>query len=946
MLKGKMKKLFTKLSLFGTAFLILFSFLSGAFITQDKNSVSAASVPAADIKDRVSNFTALYLLANNTCYLKDSISVVDATSNNIGYDDGAGTVGGTESASGYSFDGSNHQWGCQDILGSVGVASLWENAAGYSGNTIGFLKAIGYSCSGNPVVCSISNGYDNSDNSTIVSKLVALLKASNPNLMEGINVSGTNVTPSTAIKYAAWFGAFTASSSNGGCGAAFVSKYDKASPNDQAAALSGNDGSGDTYAINSVNADGSVSLNIYRGKDAGNTVGVINGVGSVNANKADCHEVADVLFESTDSKNGNWTSSPSMKNSSDSWAQAFATVVKSGDKSAQTIVVNGNSQSGSVSSSPYDKCFINIPVIGWLMCGMLSIADQFYNWIQGVIGDYLLMRGSPNSPNPLSSNQPLYRGWAAIKNISSVLILLVGLFMILSQVFSFEFMSAYTVKKVLPRLLVATIAIQFSWDIFTGLIYLVDALGSGVQSLLVSPFAQLVPSATNGNTIGLNSILGISGSGAANGGIFAGLLVLGGFATFAGGFIGMAIAAVGVIVTCFIIYFTLIIRYILIVALLVLSPIALVMWVLPGTQSLWKNWWSNYSKLLFMYPMIMLLFSAGSIGAYIISTSGVAYAQFAAIVAYFGPLFLIPATFKYAGSAMAAASGGVSKLGGMVKEKNPVSKSLGKGDQVRQQTKDTNAKLNSLSDNKFRRARGRFSTGVYGATGQAKEIMEANEEAEAIKQQSLRMNESIKGMDYLDTKDAEGNVIGLGQQSRVRAIAMDASKSKSERLAATQWLAQKGDSVGLRQTEEAMIQQGSEGNTLWNRTKDDNYSDISAIAPDLVGKSFESLNAKQMSTMKPETFKIMQNQVAKNETIMRDPASSSEDIEKATAQNASIRNTLTQLENSPTLSTDLNDVQKAALVEIVKPKGSLTAFSDIDHVGRGENEARYKNPSF
>jgi hypothetical protein len=99
---------------------------------------------------------------------------------------------------------------------------------------------------------------------------------------------------------------------------------------------------------------------------------------------------------------------------------------------------------------------------------MLSIADQFYNWLEGVVCDLLLMK---NSGSTLGSGQPLYEGWASVKNISSVLILLVGLFMILSQIFSFEFMSAYTVKKVLPRLLIATIAIQFSWDIFTGLIY-------------------------------------------------------------------------------------------------------------------------------------------------------------------------------------------------------------------------------------------------------------------------------------------------------------------------------------------------------------------------------------------------------------------------------------------------------------------------------------------
>ena len=529
-----------------------------------------------------------------------------------------------------------------------------------------------------------------------------------------------------------------------------------------------------------------------------------------------------------------------------------------------------------------------------------------------------------------SGGGDLRKVWSEVKNFATAGIVLIGVIMVASQVFSFDFISAYTVKKVLPRLIIAAILMQLSWFVFTLMIQFINALAIGLYTLLLGSF-------------GASDIINILGKGTIeSGGILAGITTDGLVAVIAilvadpGIMIGIVLALLGALIAMLEALVTLIVRKMIIILLLVISPFAILAWILPGTNKIWSSWWQLFSKLLFMYPLITLLFAGGAIASKITMISGDknAFNLIASVIVYFAPFFLIPSTFKFAGSTMAAVSGGIGKLGGKVKESNPLSKSLGKAAQVRQQTKDTNAKLNSLSDNKFRRARGRFSTGVYGATGQAKEIMEANEESEAIKQQGLAINQSIKGKDYDD------------QISMVRSIAMDSSKSKSERLAATQILAQKGDSVGLRQTQEAMQAQGSTGQALWNKAKDDNYAEISSVAPDLVGKDFHTLNAEQMATMKPETFKIMQNHVAKNETIMRDPSSSAKAVKAATAQNANIRNTLTELAKSPTLSTKLNDSQKGSLIEIVKPKGSLTAFSNIDNVGRKDTEAGYKNPSF
>jgi|GEM_PF-1327234 len=955
MLKGKMKKIVNSAALLGITFVLIFSLFLSTFSTVlfEKNALAVAP---AGIKDRLSTFMALYLMSDqgdnrDVCSYKEIISIEDVALNNFGYDTGY------QSQAGYSIDGSQHNWGCQDILGSKSeIATLWVNATGNKDNQLSYLKAIGYKCSLKeckyPTAETAADrwGIDGTTakRSDLLDKLIPLLQGGNPDLMSGITATKSGdkytITPSDALKYYAWFTAFTSSKDQGGCNAQFVGTYRNGTETQKQLAMAGNNGQ-DTgfYVINAVLPDGSLDQGIYSGAKAGDEKSVINGVGTKSGGKANCHEIADALFESKTSKDNGWTDNPNFNNSNGSWAKAFNEIVKTGDQSAKDTTTG--TVSGAAANGTYDECFINIPIIGWLMCGMLEIADKMYTWIQGVVGQLLLMEGvntlslsadgKAKNPDgtPNYSQNGIYQGWVAVKNISSVLILLVGLFMILSQIFSFEFMSAYTVKKVLPRLIIAAIAIQLSWEIMNTLIYLVNAIGAGVYSLLVSPFSTIVNRSSAG-VMPLNEILGMTGKveSVKNGAIFAFILGTGAAIGAAGGFIGMALGAIGVIITCFIVYFTLIIRYILIIVLLILSPVALVMWVLPGTQSIWKNWWSNFSKLLFMYPLIMVLFAAGAIGAYVINFSNIDLHQFAAIIAYFGPLFLIPATFKYAGPAMAAAGGGISKLGGMVKEKNPASKSLGKAAQVRQGLKDNNARINAVSGRGLKKYRGKFSTGSYGAdrlpgmskiredNNQARQMYQYAEQSEAMKLQMQALDMKTHGMDPGKKKNI------FLEQAKNKNLGETAQRAATAKLVEMQATPQ------LRELSEHLKANGQ--SELFETIKGENYSNMSSIAPDLVGNKFEDLSAEAMTTMKPETWNVMQDQMSTLDSQSRDTSLTAADRAAAASKLSSVRNELNVLQSTPAFIGKLSPESKNALMEIyTAPPGSPIPASGKNKYG-------------
>ena len=219
---------------------------------------------------------------------------------------------------------------------------------------------------------------------------------------------------------------------------------------------------------------------------------------------------------------------------------------------------------------------------------------------------------------------------------------------------------AYTVKKVLPRLVIAAILIQLSWPIFTFMIQAVNQVAWGVEGIMYAPFGgrdavdigDAVGRLTEG---GSTSVTTVVGGGALAGALYGGLVL---------GPAGLFALFITVLIALFIVFVVLAMRQAVLVGLLVLAPLALVAWILPGTEKFWKIWWESFSKLLLMYPLILLLIASGRIFALIAAesfkTNGSTPESFGVaivILIFFAPFFLIPKTFQLAGSAFANIAG-------------------------------------------------------------------------------------------------------------------------------------------------------------------------------------------------------------------------------------------------------------------------------------------------
>lgn len=216
--------------------------------------------------------------------------------------------------------------------------------------------------------------------------------------------------------------------------------------------------------------------------------------------------------------------------------------------------------------------------------------------------------------------------------------------------------SAYTIKKIAPRLLIAAIMIQLSWWVVIEAIAINSEIAHGVEGLFYAPFGgiekflslgNLIQSAGSAGTFGVTSVFL---SAAAGGAVFAsgGASVLGILALAGTAALGLLIAIL-----------TLVLRQAVLLFLVIIAPLAIVAWVLPGTERLWKLWWETFTKLLLVYPLILMAIAAGRIFAYVSASSGgnQMIGFILVVLGFFGPLFMIPALLKLSGSVFNSIAG-------------------------------------------------------------------------------------------------------------------------------------------------------------------------------------------------------------------------------------------------------------------------------------------------
>lgn len=162
---------------------------------------------------------------------------------------------------------------------------------------------------------------------------------------------------------------------------------------------------------------------------------------------------------------------------------------------------------------------------------------------------------------------------------------------------------AYTIRKMAPRLLVAVIAINLSIYLCLAAVDFTAVIGGGIQQLLLGPF--------EGTKIGNYELNGSAVGGVATAGLVGAVVA----AAISLPLVGLGIVLLIALAALFILLFgvalvfLLVLRQGLLMFLIITSPVAIALFVLPGTEKYFKLWAKMFAAMLLIYPAAAAVFA-------------------------------------------------------------------------------------------------------------------------------------------------------------------------------------------------------------------------------------------------------------------------------------------------------------------------------------------------
>lgn len=273
--------------------------------------------------------------------------------------------------------------------------------------------------------------------------------------------------------------------------------------------------------------------------------------------------------------------------------------------------------------------------LDWLFCSLQNIASNAIDFLVGALKTLLY------TPTSQIFTDQFQKSFNSFRNLGIALLIIAGLVMVISQAAGLEIFAAYTVRKALPRIILAMLGIALSWPLLQFIITFFNDIGIWANQLILAT----VNVDTGGAPLSSYS--------------FGSVSIL---ATVAGGALlfstGIVMGLLGTVFLSLLIGFlVLALRQLIILACVLLAPLAIACWIFPGTQKLGHFWRDTLLTALAAFPIIMVLIGAGQAMSTIAAEAGNASGSGGAwkllsVLSEAVPLFILPWALRLAGGAV------------------------------------------------------------------------------------------------------------------------------------------------------------------------------------------------------------------------------------------------------------------------------------------------------
>ena len=297
--------------------------------------------------------------------------------------------------------------------------------------------------------------------------------------------------------------------------------------------------------------------------------------------------------------------------------------------------------------------------IGWIICPLSNWLADGIDYMYSALQEFLKTKPLETT----NQNSGIYLAWVIMRNISNVAFIVAFLVIIYSQLTSVG-ISNYGVKKMLPRLVIAAVLVNLSFTICAILLDLSNIAGYAFQDAFMGIKNTISTVGENTSTWTWSEVISTA-------------LSNGALAVGAGYAVSLALttellpmlvpAATLAGLTLLFILLIMAARQALIIILIIVSPLAFVCYLLPGTEKWFKKWRDLFLTMLVFFPAFAVVFGGAQLAGIIIiqnaSGSNGAIMHVLGMLVQIIPLAITPLIMKLSG-------GVLGKFAGFVNDKN------------------------------------------------------------------------------------------------------------------------------------------------------------------------------------------------------------------------------------------------------------------------------------
>lgn len=244
------------------------------------------------------------------------------------------------------------------------------------------------------------------------------------------------------------------------------------------------------------------------------------------------------------------------------------------------------------------ECGEKIEGLGYLICPILEHATHFSDSMWGLFEGLLTV-----DPLTNDTDNSIYKTWTTLRDLANVILAIIFIVVIMSQISNVG-ISNYGIKKILPRLIIAAIAINVSYFLMQILVDIANIAGKSFDDFLSSQASMDYTNVSGWEKVMEDIVVSGGLALATIGGAAIGVATVGGPAALLFILLLIIPAILGLLAGVFALMF----RSSVIPVLAIVSPIAIAAWVLPNTQKLFDKWKDMFSGLLFLYPLASIYY--------------------------------------------------------------------------------------------------------------------------------------------------------------------------------------------------------------------------------------------------------------------------------------------------------------------------------------------------